>query len=110
MIHVYEYNSLPDDYQSLNEGPIECSDFPALLHEDIPRNSRLHHILRDGIPLSSHWKPLRTEYSLTEKPLPDGDFPSIAVPAAVFSERAWDVLRPLIGGVVEALSINHPNG
>jgi hypothetical protein len=47
-----------------------------------------------------------------EDPEPQGDFPTVynygKIP--VVSQRAWDVLRPLIGYCCEALPIIHPTG
>jgi hypothetical protein len=42
--------------------------------------------------------------------LPDGDFPNLSWAGPVFSQRAWDLLGPLIASSVEALPIIHPSG
>ncbi|WP_406699077.1 DUF1629 domain-containing protein [Singulisphaera sp. Ch08] len=61
--------------------------------------------------LTSGWIPIHC-HGFDENPHADGDFPSLSnfwrVP--IFSERAWDSLRPVIGGYCEALPIVHPNG
>lgn len=61
-------------------------------------------------PLSSAWRPIAV-HGFDDNPEAEGDFPSLSnfwrIP--VFSKRAWDALRPLIGYRCEALPIIHPN-
>jgi hypothetical protein len=63
------------------------------------------------LPMLASWKPLRC-HVFDDNPPIEGDFPSNSnyrrVP--IMSERAWTVLRPLIGFSCEALPIIHPSG
>ena len=65
----------------------------------------------DSKLVGGSWKPVSVE-GFDDNPDVEGDFPSLSnynkVP--VFSQRAWDVLRPLIGYCTEALPIKHPSG
>lgn len=60
--------------------------------------------------LSTTWRPIRC-FRFEDGPLEEGDFPSLSnfnrLP--IFSERAWDVLRPCIGYCCEALPITLPS-
>jgi len=57
------------------------------------------------------WKPI-TVKGLDANPGLEGDFPTLnnysKIP--IFSERAWDILAPLISYCSEALRISHPSG
>jgi hypothetical protein len=62
-------------------------------------------------PLAKQWEtPITTNFK--EDPPTQGDFPSLnefwTVP--VMSEKAWNVLQPLIGNCCEALPVIHPTG
>jgi len=61
--------------------------------------------------LSSTWTPV-VVHGFDDNPVEEGDFPSLSnfwrIP--VLSQKAWDVLRPLIGYCCEALPIIHPTG
>jgi hypothetical protein len=57
------------------------------------------------------WQP-PVVHGFDDNPGVEADFPSLSdyneIP--IFSQRGWDVLRPLIGNVCEALPIRHPTG
>lgn len=62
-------------------------------------------------PLAHKWIP-PVAHGFEDNPETEGDFPSLSnydeIP--VMSQRAWEVLRPLIGYCCEALPIIHPTG
>ena len=62
-------------------------------------------------PLADQWA-APAAHGFEDNPEKEGDFPSLSnynmIP--VMSQRAWDVLRPLIGCCCEALPIIHPTG
>jgi hypothetical protein len=63
--------------------------------------------------LASNWAELWKPFAVivnSERPGPVSDFPMLFVGPPIFSERAWQVLSPLIGAEVEALPIAHPRG
>lgn len=77
------------------------------------RNEDREHVLAmhsKSIILSPTWQPIVVHGFDDENPGIEGDFPSLndysKIP--VLSQRAWDVLRPVIGNVCEALLIRHP--
>jgi hypothetical protein len=61
--------------------------------------------------VSRTWKPVSLE-GFEDNPGVDGDFPSLnnysKIP--IFSNRAWEALRPLVGYCSEALPVTHPGG
>jgi hypothetical protein len=65
-----------------------------------------------GEPWGDTWVPLpaTTEYAHDGRRAKnrDGDFPSLNPVFPAITERALDVLRPLIGDVVEFLPLQHP--
>jgi hypothetical protein len=61
-----------------------------------------------GRPLAATWKPVRVE--MDDHAGRTADFPSLLGPIPVFSERAWEVLQPLLGASVEALPLNCDRG
>lgn len=71
----------------------------------------LGHVYGWDAPLAAWWTPM-VFHGFKEDPERQGDFPSLhdypALP--VFSQRAWDVLWPLIDCRWEALPIVHPSG
>jgi len=77
-------------------------------HADDPRVVGIHH---PDAPLASRWIPV-VFHGYKEDPPQEGDFPSLnnrwRIP--IFSQRAWDALKPLIGYCCEALPIVHPSG
>jgi hypothetical protein len=66
-------------------------------------------------PLLPNWRPLpvlgddRLEDDSIKQPK-KGDFPSLYHPTPVFSQRAWDILSPLVQEGVEHLPLIHPSG
>ena len=72
---------------------------------------RLEYIYLSDVSLAGTWTPM-VFHGFKEDSQRQGDFPSLhdhpALP--VFSQRAWDVLSPLIGCHCEALAIVHPDG
>jgi hypothetical protein len=62
-------------------------------------------------PLAKEWN-VPAAHGFEDYPEAEGDFPSLSnynhIP--VMSQRAWDVLRPLIGDCCEALPIVYPTG
>ena len=61
-----------------------------------------------GQSIVSSWQPVAVKSNTLRGEL--GDFPRALVGPPVFSERAWDVLGPLLGEAVEALPIITPSG
>src|SRR5207244_3669648 len=61
--------------------------------------------------LAAAWKPV-VFHGFDENPEEEGDFPSLIgySKLPVMSQRAWDVLRPIIGYCCEALPTIHPSG
>ena len=57
----------------------------------------------EGTPLAAWWSPLGIEIDKSMGRL--GDFPGLQGSIPIFSRKAWDILRPLIGGDVEALPL-----
>lgn len=55
-----------------------------------------------GDRLADSWKPVSVKIIEAKKA---ADFPSLANHVPVFSVRAWNLLKPLIGDVVEALPL-----
>lgn len=78
---------------------------------DSPEEKRVLGIQDIDRPVLVEWTPPAAR-EFEEKPLSYGDFPSLSncwrIP--VVSQRAWNVLRPLIGYCCEALPIVHPSG
>lgn len=73
-----------------------------------------HHVTKmhsKSISLSASWSPVAV-HGFEDNPGVEGDFPALSnrskIP--VFSQRAWDVLEPLIGYCSEALPIRYPTG
>jgi hypothetical protein len=62
---------------------------------------------RDAKPLAATWNPLRMTPDLgrRRKQPPPSDFPWVETFTPVFSERAWEILRPLIESDAEALPV-----
>ena len=75
-------------------------------HDDNALVTRLHRI---DNPVYKDWKTL-TCLGFDDNPPAIGDFPSISNYKAVpmMSERAWNVLEPIINGDCEALPVVHP--
>ncbi len=65
----------------------------------------------DSKSVGGSWEPVAVE-GFDDNPGIEGDFPSLSnynkIP--IFSQRAWEVLQPLIGYCTEALPIKHPSG
>lgn len=61
-----------------------------------------------GQSMASSWEPLAVEINTTRGSL--GDFPRASVGPPIMSQKAWGVLRPLIGEAAEALPIITPLG
>ncbi len=72
------------------------------------RDEKVADKFAEGKPLAPSWRPI----AVVSEPRPKkaGDFPSLFGYMPVFSQRAWDGLRPLISTAVEALPIKHPSG
>jgi hypothetical protein len=66
----------------------------------------------DGTPWGDTWVPvpvtIEHAHDGRRAKNRDGDFPSMAAAYPAVSERALNVLRPLIGDVVEILPLQHP--
>ncbi len=62
--------------------------------------------------VAREWVALDVDADFDDQPGELGDFPSLvdfnAIP--IFSARAWEALKPLIGYCCEALPIKHPSG
>lgn len=98
MIRVYKYFTLSDEYEMLRT-----------TEETLPWLGQMR-LVSNGTRLAQQWTPMRVEATLSDEPVLQGDFPAIGWAAPVFSKRAWNVLRPLIDQVVEALPLIHPLG
>src|SRR5271157_4194126 len=96
MLQVYRYHDLPSEYESITEADDQC-------------RQQLDQLKR-GVRSLSGWTPPRVQFALVESPTVPGDFPCLYRRLPVFSQRAWDALRPLIQSAVEALPIIHPSG
>ncbi len=102
-MHFYKYH--PD-----------ANDFAGLGFEE-PERERVIAMRSKDFPLASEWEPPAAhvfdedDYGVEDSGL-EGDFPTLMdfgrIP--VVSQRAWDVLKPLIGGVCELLPIVYPGG
>ncbi len=64
--------------------------------------------LERGKPLARSWRPPRVGVDEHAGRWPD--FPSLLLSIPVFSARAWETLRPLVGASVEALPLDCPAG
>lgn len=89
---IYRYVPDPDNFESISVRPE-------------------HRTVRNDFvkckPLKTSWRPVPVETSRAG-PFVRSDFPSFYGCIPVFSSEAWDVLRPLIEDVVEALPLLHP--
>ena len=74
-------------------------------------NDRIVDVHYTDTPLADWWI-APVAHGFEDNPETEADFPSLSnfwrIP--VMSQRAWDVLRPLIGYCCEALPISHPSG
>jgi hypothetical protein len=74
-------------------------------------NERIVQVHFTDTPLADSWI-APVAHGFEDNPETEGDFPSLSnfneIP--VMSERAWEVLRPLISYCCEALPISHPTG
>lgn len=74
-------------------------------------NERIVDVHFTDAPLAGQWV-APAAHGFEDNPETEGDFPSLSnynkIP--VMSQRAWEVLRPLIGYCCEALPIIHPTG
>ena len=61
-----------------------------------------------GQSIATSWQPAMTEVNISSGPL--GDFPLCTMGPPVLNEKAWDVLRPVLGEMVEALPVETPFG
>ena len=61
-----------------------------------------------GQAIAPSWQPAMTEVDIYSGPL--GDFPMCTMGPPVLNEKAWDVLRPVLGEMVEALPVVTPFG
>lgn len=71
-----------------------------------PKDLRTSNRFYKSKPMAKNWKPFEVKRWAGRV----GDFPSLYGFIPVFSQRAWDVLGPLLADVVEALPIKHPSG
>ncbi len=96
-MQYYRYTTDSDRYDSVR-----------LVIEDDEPIVDLHYEERS---VARSWKPIEVE-GFDDNPGKDSDFPCLnnycVIP--IFSQRAWDVLEPLVGNRVEALPIKHPSG
>src|SRR5579864_3188956 len=74
-------------------------------------NERIVDVYFTDRPIADQWK-VPDAHSFEDNPEVEGDFPSLSNynKLPVMSQRAWDVLRPLIGYCCEVLPITHPTG
>ena len=77
--------------------------------DDNDDGSKVADLHRTDTPQQSTWNTLNC-FGFDDNPTEIGDFPSVSnwkrVP--IMSERAWTVLKPIIGDVCEALPVKHP--
>jgi hypothetical protein len=92
----YKYDTDPNVYNSVQ--------LPAAEHD------RILDAFHKVKPLAKKWKPIKVNGFDDNSGL-EGDFPSLNdysdIP--IVSERAWDILQPLIGYCTEALPVIYPN-
>lgn len=87
------------------------SDFDGMLLFDDDRENilDLHYESRS---VAEEWLPISVSDALDLRTGVTGDFPTLVdygkIP--IFSARAWEALKPLIGYCCEALPIKHPSG
>ncbi|MBV9848803.1 MAG: hypothetical protein JO250_03860 [Armatimonadetes bacterium] len=72
--------------------------------EGFPISGQFH----QGVSLLNTWQPVSLKADTRHGKL--GDFPKAQVGPPVVSQRAWSVLRPLLGEDVEALPVVVPQG
>ena len=92
-MEIYRYVADSGAYESLETSP----EYREVMHR-----------LADCKPIADTWRPLPVQprWMLGRR----GDFPSLQLHAPVFSERAWNELRPLIEFGVEALPLSYSSG
>lgn len=97
-MNLYQLRSRANDYNGLRLAPD---------HETLEFFLRFK-----GTPWGETWEPLpvRTEHAHDGRRAKnrDGDFPAMDCSIPVVSERALNVLRPLISDCVEVLPLQHP--
>lgn len=78
----------------------DSNTYDALLAASPEDRKRLDAL--KGKPRGAPWQPARVVLDPVGQP---GDFPSLRRELPVFTERAWEALRPLVGPSVEALPL-----
>ena len=96
-MNYYEYDTDTNNFNSV--------------HLILDEGRKILNAFHKAKPMAKKWTPI-TVHAFDDNPGPDGDFPSLndysLIP--IFSERAWAILKPLIGTSVEALPIIYPSG
>ena len=82
------------------------SDSFACIAPKGPKDRKAIDSLYDDKPKAKKWTPARVSLDVSQGKL--GDFPSLYGGIPVFSERAWEILQPLLLGCVEALPLILP--
>lgn len=77
---------------------------------DVLYFNKCHSLIKDWKPRFILPDERLTDNSMNERTPKKGDFPSLYRPTPVFSQRAWDILSPLIATFVEPLPLIHPSG
>lgn len=97
----YEYDPDANSFAGVGFHVAEVDD-----DDDSEKVSRIHGI---DTPISAAWEVLAC-HGFMDNPPEVGDFPSVSNKRKVpmMSERAWNVLKPVIGDACEALPVAHP--
>jgi hypothetical protein len=101
----YEYDPDANSFAGVefDFGGEECVD------DDDTHGARVTEIHWIDTPIRDSWSVLSC-YGFDDNPPEQGDFPSMSnyrkIP--MMSERAWKLLKPLIGECCEALPVRHP--
>ena len=95
---LYRYTTMPDNFVAIGVPSIDHGRVMGLNFSDAP--------------VAEEWEtPIAFGYE-EDRHQPHGEFPSLSnyseVP--VVTQRAWDILKPLIGYCCEVLPVIHPSG
>ena len=98
----YEYDPDANSFAGVgfHVGPVDDDD------DDCAKVRRLHW---SDTPVRASWRTLTCD-GFDDNPPDVGDFPSVSNSRRIpmMSERAWRILKPIIGDACEALPVLHP--
>lgn len=96
MITIYRVKSRPDEYQ--------CVWYQ-------PQDQPLFDLFTTGERIGEQWRlPQLIVGDDSQRACEVPDFPALRYNLLLSSERAWEIIRPLVEDSVEALPVIHPNG